>query len=58
MNLLAASERGIVLENGYFTRPKGREIKPKLRLKCKYTALVLIIFAVQIKEEFEFIAPL
>ena len=29
MNLLAASERGIVLENGSFIRPKGRGIKPK-----------------------------
>lgn len=31
MNLLAASERGIILENGYFIRPKGRGIKPKLK---------------------------
>ena len=33
MNLLAASERGIVLKNGYFIRPKGRGIKPKRKLK-------------------------
>ena len=32
MNLLAVSERGIVLENGYFIRPNGRGIKPKLIL--------------------------
>ena len=29
MNLLAASERGIILENECFIRPKGRGIKPK-----------------------------
>ena len=37
MNLLIASERGIVLENGYFIRPKGRE----LRAKAKFATLTL-----------------